>query len=1067
MDFLHSKELEEFYENYDKKHPDEISAKCRNIYDIKTVDRKGNVVDQKFGLNLMTDFGFQKAYKYCEYLWDYNTDLANCYRIWIGDGLDYPKYGNNSLYSRITSSGPQNSVGKTSEYDGMRYDKTTKLCSMMRKAQSGYYDYNISDLDGNTITEDKYIREIGIGAAWNELRMHAKVYDKNGEESSITKKPNQRLYITTYITTTMDPSYITDAYNNGEYIAVDMRHGTRIVADDTVNANNERIGYTALSSSSYLVSHYRWTSQKPFYGYGSNNGSWNVYNETDHTITFNSQSGGGGMMEGKYQYISEEESIVTDSYLDVNVDNSRVRDGSAIGFRFVNCEEAEELENVTTFTNDRTSGKLSNSFGLPYHSSKSRGRIPATDGDVHKISMYNHHTKEWDIEEEFINNPELQLYDYWMARYASVWMYITFMKSNKMAYVFINPHTDRPILSFVQSGFTLYATDEYWDTDSWEAIGNIKAVPEELRCKRYYISLTDPQGWADLGRQTYDYGNLARGRGLIPNREMTTHEIIPVSPYKTYTLPHTAPYNNSRVVSNNELGYVAYPNCLFYPDAINPETELPYAYKLTDESGMNVDEGYIFGIGKKIFVMGKTGDRSGAYFSTRNGQNMTNGYPPDDRVTLVSNQTYYYPTSFGGEAIGFRVYTIGDTPSEAPTYEDFKFPTIRYNPTRWGWESPPRWGAGFDANNRDNYFIRYEQPYPSISTNGFIVLSTLHPGLNTSYPFPTIINLYGGEDGNTVEIDELKDYKMGMAVAMTDYVCLMNKNTSVPYQYELYNVETKEVEQTFEFESGYTVMGYAGWKNYIYFLTNYNSERRSFVYHIDTKTLEYCPTETFWFLNGLQKLASDTSDYIYYDAYRATSVAYSSSKFTLNSVANDEVVIFSSNISEGDWSRVPAYSRDYGQCYFTSDNPTHRQYVVPSMENYDGFTTYHSNGDLKYINNEDKQLIYIAGSQNRIVIQDMGLQIDKPEGFDVDFYPKYEMPWYADHTVPSNCIFKDRVFLIKPSTGVVQELPIEYCIRHKLDVSTHTITSFNNPVRVSASKGFTWSATNRVDPKGE
>lgn len=1065
MEFLHSKELEEFYENYDKLHPGEVSARCRNIYDIKAVDIDGNVVDQKFGLNLMTDFGFQKAYKYSE--WNYSHDY---YKIWIGDGTEYPKYDNKALYGRFTSSSPQGSVGRHSDFDGMRYDKNTKTCSIKRKAQYGYYDYNLSDLNGNTITEDKYIREIGIGAAWNELRMHAKIYDKDGEESSITKKPNQRLYITTYITTTMDPSYITEAYDNGEYIAVDMRHATRISADDIVDSTHLVMGFTPIHSQNTLSTFGGWINQKPFFGWSNYDGSWNTYDETNHTITYNSPTGyGGGMMEGKYQYVSEEQVITCDRSQDKDYDNYRVRDGSAIAFRFVNCEEPEDLENITTFTNGRTTGNLSNSFGMPYVNVKTRGRVPVTDADIHKVTMYNHHTKEWDIEEEFVNNPEIQLYDYWMARYTNVWIYVTFLNSNKLAYVFINPHTDRPILSFAQSGFTLYATDEYWDTDSWEPIGNIKSVPEELRCKRYYISLSDPRGWANMGSSTWDYGYLANGQGLIPNRDVTTHKIIPVSQYKTYTLPYTAPYNNSRITSNNELGYIAYPNCLFYPDAINPETELPYAYKLTDESGANIDDGYIFGFGKKIFVMGRTEGRVGQQFGTHNGQNMANGYPPDDRVTLVSNQYYYYPTAFGGDAIGFRVYTIGNNPDEAPTYEDFRFPTLRYNPTRWAWQSPPSWTAAYDSGDRDKYFVRYEQAYPSTSSNGFVVLTSLHPDLNAAYPFPTIINLYGGEDGNTVEIDELKDYKMGMAIAMTDYVCLWTRNTSVPYQYAIYNVKTKEVEQTFEFEEGYTVAGYAGWKNYIYFLTSYNSERRSFVYHIDTKVLEYCPNETYWFLNNLQNTAYGTtrSDYIFYDNYQTNQCNIAASKYVINSVSNDEVVIFNSNVKEGQWNWTPEYNREYGQCYFTSDNPTHRQYVIPSMENYDGFTTYHSNGDLKYINNEDKQLIYVAGSQNRIVVQDMGLQIDKPEGFDIDFYPKYEMSWYADYTVPSNCIFKDRIFLIKPNTGVVQELPIEYCVRHKLDMSTHTITSFNNPVRVGATKGFSWAVTNRVDPKGE
>lgn len=1063
MDFLHSKELEEFYKNYDKNHPNEISSRCRNVYDIKTVDMDGNVVEQKFGLNLMTDYGFQRAYVY-GYGYAYGGDPTNYLLIWIGEGTDIPKYDNTSLYGRFTTSTPQGSTGfypwSKSNIDGMCYDKETNTCSITRKGQYGYYDYNITGLDGNVITEDKYIREIGIGEAWNKLTMHARVYDKDGNLSSITKKPNQRLYITTYITTTMDPTFIKEAYDEGTYILMDMRGLVRDIANEQMTGTQYFRGghipaHNGFAFLGVAAGHGYWV---PFYGGGYNdesNGRFNHYDEETHTITFdNYGTVGAGLLEGKRHYVSEKEMMLSDVW-DGN-GNNRVHPCGISASQFVNIDEPEELENVTVHTDSYSTGNLSTSFGKYYSGKLPDGRVPTTDADVHKCLMYNHSTKEWDIEEEFINNPELQLYDFWIPRYAKVWTYITFLDSNRIAYVFVNTHTDRPITSFRQSGFTLYATDEYWDTDSWEAIGNIKAVPEELQCKRYYISLTDPSSWADMGGNDTDYLYYHRGRSLIPNRNVQYHEIIPNSPYKTYTLP----YKNSmdrctRTASDNTLGYVAYAGCLFYPDSIDPETNLPYAYRLTDESNSEIDISYLFGFGNKIIAIGRTASRPvKTYYYTRDdGPIIT--IPVDDRVVIdVPDDKYghyaYYANPYGGDAIGFRVYTVGDDPTQAPTYEDFKYPTIRYNYNTYQYNQ---------ANYRGH--VKYDQQLATTSSKGFVVVSSFSQVWSI---FPTIINLHGGEDGDSVEIQELKDYKSAIAIDRTNYACIWIKNESKPFLFGIYNVMTKEVEQEFEFESGYTVMGFAGWKDYVYFLTSFNNETRSFVYHIDTQVLEYCPNETFWFLNDMINTVPNTTEGRI-NGYKARNGGVEAQKYILNQTSNDEITIFSVDRENDGYNYNPSFN-EYSNCYFTSDNPTHREFVLPvhlnQREGSGG--VYRNSTFLGYVNDENKQLIYGASSYNRLLVQDMGLRMDKPEGIDIDYYPYAKMPWQDGTSCMA--LFKDRVMVMDAQLGSITEIPIEYMIKHKLEMSTRTITSFNNPVHIDGGRMFTMSITNRVDPNG-
>ena len=125
--------LLKFIDNYDEKHPNECSARCRNMYELKTVDMDGNVVDTQYALNLMTDYGFQGAYKFHE-TGGYFEE--NDRRIWIGDSTEYPKYNNKSLYSPITNSDPQGDKGG----QGRSYNRKGAECGFGKGGEC-YYPY--------------------------------------------------------------------------------------------------------------------------------------------------------------------------------------------------------------------------------------------------------------------------------------------------------------------------------------------------------------------------------------------------------------------------------------------------------------------------------------------------------------------------------------------------------------------------------------------------------------------------------------------------------------------------------------------------------------------------------------------------------------------------------------------------------------------------------------------------------------------------------------------------------------------------------------------------------------
>ena len=60
MDIQAYNEAINFMKNLNKKEP--MKNGISNLYVIRRIDKDGNVLDTKFGRNLMTDFGFRRHF---------------------------------------------------------------------------------------------------------------------------------------------------------------------------------------------------------------------------------------------------------------------------------------------------------------------------------------------------------------------------------------------------------------------------------------------------------------------------------------------------------------------------------------------------------------------------------------------------------------------------------------------------------------------------------------------------------------------------------------------------------------------------------------------------------------------------------------------------------------------------------------------------------------------------------------------------------------------------------------------------------------------------------------------
>ena len=545
------KGLEEFRQNIKNK-DNSSDIYCHNLYLLQTTDRDGNVTGEAYGMNLITNWGFKEIYT--------SGNSYGNYRIYVGNGTDEPVLTNNALYSPIITTGSTNVNTSASIYP-FQYDSSTGIITGIQRIYQGYFDYNISG-----ITENFDITEIGYGKSTTNLISHAKIYDSEGNPSSITKRINERLTINVFWTLNMRESIIEDNYNNGVYIVMEPGFSGMLKRD------REGYLYTVYGSqikgSILRVEDYMYYQKTTMLD----------DNNIQSNINPNSL-----LIEDKRTYVSD--IVCVDKYRNNSYwDSVSSMDGD-INFNFMimtkdKLTTPEEITTYEAYTNNPSSNRFSNLFGSKYDSSTGVGELPCTNFNITSLSMYNHITKEWDIEEEFVSDPNTEYDNVWRS---FVRIYTTFNGTDCPVWVYVNTRTDLPITSFNNSNIVLYATDKYWDTSTWELITNLSNVDESLQCKRYYIRTTETTESAKYI--------------LYPQRNMVYHQISNIR--DSYTITSITPkqcydYIKSQRpqvkcivinLSSDKYGWILFGDKLIYPNIENQPI-----YTLTNKDGYGIDQ---------------------------------------------------------------------------------------------------------------------------------------------------------------------------------------------------------------------------------------------------------------------------------------------------------------------------------------------------------------------------------------------------------------------------------------------------------------------------------------------
>lgn len=597
--------LIEFSKAWNKKNPDKSDAMNHNLYLLQTVDRDGNITGEAYGMNLMTTNGFNKLYTANG---GSNSDLY----LYIGSGDTTPTLADTSITTPITTTGSTHySIGNDYYYSellyGTRYDAETNIVSAQKREYRGYFDYNISG-----ISTDTEIKEIGYGKAYNNLYTHALIYDAEGNPSSIVKRINERLIITMFWSICFKPDWITEAYNNGVYMAFSphwflLREGFLPIGAFYMDGNDNIVSQI----SSYLEA---FTS-----------GSTTINGD----VMTSSATLGSCYIESSRAYMSK--ILVGPKSTGWNNTISTVGGYKSLYFLLFTHDKLlspEEIICERVWTNASSSVMLTNAFGASNSNTtySANGIIPATDFDIQSLSMYNHLTHEWDIEEQFKNNPN---YEYLLKMEYNAWvyMYLPFLNKSQTVRVYINPRTDIPINSFSTSGITLYATDEYWNPDSYVLIADTKNVDEALQTKRYYVRLDAPSG---------DKSYISPVRTTVDRHQIICPSSITLQTNESFPdWTRGGKQERQKPISSDVYNYIATAVHIVYPD-VNGETKV---YNLRAPSNRYAEERTRFST--------KTGDRL---------------------ITLGYDCSWYYESFYPSNA---RVYDMTGDGTSAPTYVDY------------------------------------------------------------------------------------------------------------------------------------------------------------------------------------------------------------------------------------------------------------------------------------------------------------------------------------------------------------------------------------------------------------
>ena len=790
------------------------------VYEIICEDRNGNIVERKFGVNTLTNLGFEIQYT--------NTGNWNTAYVIIGTGSGIPSPTDTDLFNRLRITPPalpETIYAGTDNAVSCVFDSETGNIIGRRKTGQFVIDYNYDEIEtnvnitefgecGSNQTDINQLNgnvDVNRNGDWSNLHLtsHALVYDENHDPSYFTKRINEKVTVSVYRAAIINVADLNRLWDDKKYLFINPTYMVRSNNNNGSDTGYLRYAYmmcgrcraeddfklyptVATSILTDSPNHYELLNTYANAGFGRNNQCYTSYVELGRNYgTAISSRPGEYRNNGTFS-----EFLLNDKYrihgLELVIWNGldtwqarTYKNRQLAGFLLkpVNYETPEEITYDRAFVDDCLHPSFNTIFGLAHvllfdktTLLWNKNILPVNDFHITSVKRYNYLTDDWDIDEQFIDDPD---YDFRNPE-RGVWGYYSDQTPNHpdnipRGYdVMLNINQTIPIVGFNDDNtHRIFATDAYWDATTFTEILDFKDIPQELQSKKYYIK----------SPSEYPYWQGGQATGFHTIREPNKHALVPSTPIVDIDL--TLPLWDYDVGGTQKFfkciyasddGWIVCQNRLIYPES-DDGTGHPYVYQLFTE--LNAYNAY---------------DYRYIHYT-------------DKHIIAPHNRRYMKPT----DTTTARIIVVTPDP-EHPEIDPMTTAVRYYDPDIMNVFGET---SQIDAY-LDGYIKMFSDPHKD---RFFFARGSIHiASIDLSSPTPSIRVLQNTTNLNTGRLH---------MVWGTDYMLWLGENTDTRFIYYIYDTVNEEILYRPSIEkmsSVYSLRGAFGFKDMIYVQAYYDNE---------------------------------------------------------------------------------------------------------------------------------------------------------------------------------------------------------------------------------------------------
>ena len=923
-----------------------------NIYHVISKDVNGEITEEKFGVNVITDNGleFIATNKFFNWFQSHVPEMR------IGTGTSAIDPSSSQLEELVASADCTYARMSLNTTTPLVYDSVTGLVTAHSLTLQADFDYVLPNIDENkTITEIMLVWESSDAGGHQLDVTHSRIYDEHGNVSSFVKRINEKTTVTVYVGIVMNVgSAINTLWTNNNYTVINpYLYLKTIVTGIDISREGlcrlyDRFTHTCITDNDINLFNTKNLSEGSVYG---------VISQSTPKL----------YEEGWVSKFLLKDSNSTHRSIVSIVDHSKN----------IHLSTAESIEvtalsnfNDNTFSDSLWAYCTNNNKTLQTYPNY-RARLQIDQITPSHMQMYNHNSHQW-VDEDFDTDSSF-IYD---TSFVYSVYYKTILNDNPIE-VWIYPNSKAgiyDILSFNTSAVHVWATDTYWDSSSWVEITKTE-VESTYRNKRFYIcssntSLTPNYDYTCLQLDNVNTGYTIENSGIVINRTGKKQtEIIPDP-------------NCNCIIGFNKI---------IYPD--DPTNVV--SYPIQNYGNLDCD-------GEVDVYTSSSTSSIGIFKITEDG----------DRLIMAHKCRTVYGESNDNYAAGcYRIYTISDDKTVAPTYVDVQIPFTSqlYNvPT-----------------------------FHSFTDQGYVV--TVH---NNDQEIG-IIDLYANSGEETSVISGM----WGIALNRTTLCVYRDSSDLSALIFKVYDMSTSTITKTFVINGDYIMNGITGWKNHVYIrVYDQTNERYTIIYYnitTDESANIGDPVSTTSATHPFNTHPSGIWD----NGFRSC----------------DECFVFPSQL-ESTSAEDPYYNKPVPFITILSNDPTNLRDLKTEMNLsvLNTFGRFSTNTDGSFVGLEIENNIESSDIDSQYPVNSPISNTDR-SGCLLDIGDLYDnnhidITHTYNTTFPyNNCIdhtaYKEYDIIIDGSTLVFN--PLRRSRIHKIIGTTTTIQTINNPKRVQAMDTFT------------